>query len=262
LITAKEIYNQEPDSRYFYQGDVITGVPYPFWPTLNSAKEETKWGVLRPHKAEGRSIQDILKSLPTLVIGRAARDVTDLWTADNREYIVAGSIKMNLMILTRGCTLDNPNRKHFAAVPVIAIAGLAEAQRTEEKLKDLRDYEIPHNFFLPEKEGLAESYADFLRPVTIHRSFLDESGISKQLVARLSSVGTALLQSMLSAHFGTKFGFDHEDMCPQDGNYSCSNCFHSGIQVKIKLFVVDKPFGHCEKCGEDAMWIKLPSSVR
>lgn len=258
MITAKELYEHKPDSRYFYQGDVIKDVPYPFWPTLNSAKEQTKWGVLRPHKTEGKTIRDVLKSLPTLVIGRAARDVTDLWAAaDNREYIVAASIKVNVMIITRGCTLDNPNRKHFAAVPVFAISDLTEAQRTVDKMKDLRDYQIPHNFFLPANDGLPESYAEFLRPVTIHRSFLDESSMSKQLVARLSSAGTALLQAMLSDHFGTKFGFDHEDICPQDANYSCSNCFHSGIEVRIRTFVAEKPFGHCDRCGEDAMWVKI-----
>jgi hypothetical protein len=66
------------------------------------------------------------------------------------------------------------------------------------------------------------------------------------------------LQQALSLHFGTQFGFDHEDECPQTGQYSCSNCFHSAMKLQTKRLEAGKPFGVCAGCDEDAAWIKLP----
>jgi hypothetical protein len=110
---------------------------------------------------------------------------------------------------------------------------------------------------LPATEGFPESYADFLRPFTIHRSFLKDKEIGNQLAVRLSAAGTSELQRMLSDHFGTKFGFDHEDTCPQTASYSCSNCFHSGKPVTITTFKEQEIFGPCGQCEADAMWVKV-----
>jgi hypothetical protein len=167
---------------------------------------------------------------------------------------------MNVMIVTRSCTLDHPGRKHFTVAPVTALDELPEAQQREDILTDLRGNQIPHKFFLPATQGgLTASFADFTKLVPVHRSFFDEKKIASQLLVPLSSMGTAALQQMLSNHFGTRFGFDHEDICPQTGTYSCSNCAHSGMQVSIRTFADGKSFGPCEQCGEDAMWIKIPS---
>ena len=258
MITAENWYDLNPDEKYFYQGDVIKGVPYPFWPTLNTEKDQTKWGLLRPYNDQPRKSKDVLKSLPTLLVGRAARDVTDAW-ADDREFVVAGCQKTNAMILTRSCTLDHPGRKHCVVAPVITIEELPEAQQRPDILEDLRENNIPHKFFLPAGKDFKESFADFTKIVAIHRSFFDDSKIASVLLARLSSVGTASLQKMLSNHFGTRFGFDHKDECPQTGTYSCSTCFHAGMHVLIKKFTGGVSFGPCSQCGEDAMWVKIPS---
>jgi hypothetical protein len=258
LINAENWYDNNPDAKYFYQGDVIRDIPYAFWPNVNSEKEQTKWGLLRPYNEPTRTTTDVLKALPTLLVGRAAKSVTDAWVG-GREYVVAACEKLKVMILTRSCTLDHPGKKHCVVAPITSFKDLPEAQQRADILEDLRKNNIPHKFFLPAKGELEESFADFTKIVPIHRSFLDDKTIPGQLVVRLSSIGTIALQRMLSNHFGTKFGFDHKDECPQTGTYSCSSCFHLGMHVFIKKFDAGLPFGSCDQCGELAMWVKIPS---
>ena len=199
-----------------------------------------------------------MRNLPTNLVGRAAKDVTDRWTMPEGEYVVAGCRKMNVMIVSRSCSLDNPKRKHFLVAPVVAVDDLPEEQRGDEKLGELRSNNIPQAFYLPEKGGLRESYSDLLRLVPIHRTFFPAETIEGVLLARLSSVGMDALQQALSLHFGKQFGFDYEDECPQSGYYSCSNCFHSGMKLQTKRFEAYKPFDVCPGCGEDAAWVKMP----
>ncbi len=174
------------------------------------------------------------------------------------EYIVAACRKMNVIIVSRSCALDNPKRKHFLVAPVIAVDDLPDEQRGDDKLADLRLNKIPQAFYLPAKEGLRESYADLLRLLPIHRTFFPVASMVGILLARLSSTGMDALQNALSCHFGNQFGFDHKDICPQNGQYSCSNCFHSGMKLQTKMFNAGRPFGECPACGEDAAWVKLP----
>jgi hypothetical protein len=259
LITADQWYDSNADLTSFYQGDVITGVPYAFWPQINSAKEATVWGILRPLKQAGRALKDVLSSLPTELIGRAAKDVADAWNLPEGEYVVAGCRKIKVMIISRSCTLDNPKRKHFLVAPIQAVEDLPPEQRSTGKLQELRQNGIPHFFYLPSKEGLPESYSDLLRMEPVHRSFFNIEILKTNLAARLSATATDALQMALSDHFGKQFGFDHKDTCPQDGDYSCSNCFHLGMPVERKRFDAQSLFGLCERCGEDAAWVKLPA---
>jgi len=199
-----------------------------------------------------------MKNLPTNLVGRAAKEVTDRWTMPEGEFVVAACRKMNVMIASRSCSLDNPKRKLFLVAPLVAIDELPDEQRKDDKLADLRLNKIPQYFYLPMKDGLRESYADLFRLVPIHRTFFPAESIQGVLLARLSSVGMNALQQTLSTHFGTKFGFDHQDECPQAGYYSCSNCFHSGMKVQTKNFGASKPFGPCPGCDEHAAWVKMP----
>lgn len=258
MITAEQWYDNNADRTNFYQGDVITGVPYAFWPQVNSAKEATVWGILRPLEQGNRTLKEVLSSLPTRLIGRAAKDVPDAWTLPEGEYVVAGCRKTNVMIISRSCALDNPKRKHFLVAPLQAVKDLPLEQQSEGKLQELRENAIPHFFYLPPKDGLPESYADLLRLEPVHRSFFTPEVLKTNLAARLSSAGMAALQIALSEHFGRQFGFDHEDVCPQDAEYSCSNCFHLGLPVEKRVFVAKAAFGTCKYCGESAAWIKLP----
>ena len=241
-----------------YQGDVIADIPYPFFPPVEPASREEVWPLLRPLDQKNRDTREAMRNLPTRLVGRAAKDVTDRWMMPEGEYVVAGCRKMNVMIVSRSCALDNPKRKHYLVAPVVAVDELPDAQRGEEKLRDLRQNDIPQAFYLPAKDGLRESYADLLRLVPIHRTFFPAENLGGLLLARLSSAGMAALQHTLSDHFGTKFGFDHEDDCPQTGQYSCSNCFHSGMKTQTKRFEAGKPFGPCPGCEDDAAWVKLP----
>jgi hypothetical protein len=138
------------------------------------------------------------------------------------------------------------------------VESLPDAERRDDKLHDLRENDIPHLFYLPAKDGLAESFADLHLLTPIHRSFFPDENIAQCLIARLSSAGMMALQNRMSEHLGTKFGFDHEDVCTQTGRYSCSNCFHSGMATQTRAVQAQQPYGTCPACGEDAKWIKLP----
>jgi hypothetical protein len=258
LITRERWYDADPDLSVWYQGDVVADIPYPFFPPLEPANREQTWPLLRPLSAKNRDTREAMRTLPTHLVGRAARDVPDRWTMPEGEYVVAGCRKINIMMVTRSCTLDNPKRKHFLVAPVVSVDDLAVEQQGEAKLRELRSNKIPQAFYLPAKDGLRESYADLLRLVPIHRTFFPAENIGGVLLARLSSVGTDSLQQALSAHFGTKFGFDHQNIVPQKGQYSCSNCFYSGMKLQTKMFEAGRPFGVCPACDEDATWVKLP----
>lgn len=258
MITSQRWYDLDPDTTAWYQGDVVADIPYPFFPPIEPANKQDVWPILRPANQKGRTTREAMNSLPTSLIGRAAKDVTDRWTLPEGEFVVAGCRKTNVMIASRSCALDNPKRKHFLVAPVTAIDDLKEEQRTEEILADLRQNYIPQTFYLPAVNGMRESFADLLRLTPIHRTFFPIESVKGMVLARLSSVGMDALQGAFSKHFGTQFGFDHKDICRQRGRYACSNCFHAGIAQQRKTFDAERPFGLCDGCGEDAAWVKLP----
>jgi hypothetical protein len=259
LITHDRWYDPNPDFTACYQGDVITDIPYSIFPSIDPAGRQDVWPLLRPTNLRDRTIQQAMNTLPTTLVGRAAKDVTDRWSFSEGEYILAACRKMNVMLIPRSCALDNPKRKHFLVAPVIAVDALPDAQRQSDKLIELRQNAIPQSFYLPPVGDLKESYADLLRMGPIHRTFFPPETLEGVLLARLSSVGTANLQASLSRHFGMQFGFDYKDICPQSGRYSCSNCFHAGMSLQTRTFDNGAAFGPCPGCGEDAAWIKLPT---
>jgi hypothetical protein len=208
-------------------------------------------------KLNGRTVEQVMSQLPIALVGRSAKDVDDRWTLPNGEWGVVHFKKQNVMIVSRSCALDNPSRKHCLVAPVRAVATLPQQERGD-KLNSLRENEIPHLFYLPEKDALPESYADLLVLTPIHRTFFPADQIATHRVAKLSSVGTMALQHAMSEHFGVQFGFDHEDVCTQAGRYRCSNCFHVGAGVAAKEMMTDRPFGKCDGCGEEAAWVKMP----
>jgi hypothetical protein len=165
------------------------------------------------------------------------------------------------MIVSRSCELDKPMRKHYLVAPVISIEDLQEEQKSEEALRNLRENSIIHRFYLPKHESnLPESFADLTQMLPLHQSFFDKETIENRLAARLSAVATSALQFALSDFYGTKFGFSHKDTCPQTGPYSCSNCFYSGQPRPLSRNVATGDrFGNCDQCGEQAIWVKIPS---
>lgn len=257
MITAARWYDPQPDLSQLYQGDVIGDIPFPTFPVVFDAQKQAIWPILRP--LDGTSLAEFLKRLPAKgLVARAAKEVTDIWSIPEGEHVVTSFRKTDVIIVSRSCSLDNPKRKQFLAAPVTAIESLPPEQASAGKLDDLRNNYIPHLFYLPGTDRLKESYADFLRIVHLHRSFFPAATLDGVLKCRLSSAGMAALQHQLSEHFGRQFGFDNEDVCPQEGRYACSNCFHSAGLLVVDEFPAGSPFGDCKGCGDEAAWIKLP----
>jgi hypothetical protein len=259
MIPSVGWYEEQPDLTQLYQGDVLRNVPFPSWPTFLPENQQEKWGILRPLRSGNPPPSASMKRLPSQLEARAQRNVSDAFSdASAGEHIMALCHMRKVMIVTRSCQLDNERRKHLMVAPVEAISDLPESQRSEDKLTGLRSGEIPHLFYLPERSGMGESFADFLQMTYLHRSFLRDEDIRTKLVARLTSLGMMQFQHALADHFGKPFGFDHQDECPQDGIYSCSACFHSGREVTKREFRKGSEFGPCSICGEEAAFVLLP----
>lgn len=263
MITAEKWYDPNPDLTKCYQGDILSGIPFIVLPTFRPAEHETAWGVLRPKDPRGRPLAESLRNLPNYLIARAAKDWPDVWTLkelDGAEYVMAVCKKRRVMLVSRSCDIDKNSRKHFLVAPVVAFTELhPDQQRDEEKLRDIRANEIFHWFYLPGSDKLPESYADLSQIVPLHRTFFDRDVPTNNLLARLSSLGTGALEVALSNFYGRQFGFAPEDICPQDGLYSCSSCFYSGrAKQHVKKVRKENNFGVCDFCGDSAMWVKLP----
>jgi hypothetical protein len=259
VITAEQWYEHNPELQNYYQGDVLSEISFPSLPTFLPAAKQEVWGILRPRRTANRPLDEVLRNLPNDLIGRAAKDVVDAWSDPQGEHIIAHCRKMRVMLVSRSCDVDKLSRKHLLVSPVITVESLPQAQRTEEKLRDLRDNHIFHWFYLPAVGTMPESYADLSVMAPLHRSFFDDETLRDNLLARLSGTGTAGLQNALSNFYGTKFGFAPPDACPQAGRYACSTCFYSGQPTQpMRHMIVGDFFGDCPNCGEDAIWVKLP----
>ena len=267
MITAERWYDKYPDLKNYYQGDILSGIPFPTLPTFLPAPKQDVWGILRPRpkkqNVDARPIAEIIRNLPNELIGRAAKDVPDAWArADgDGEHIIAFCRKMYVAMVSRSCDIDKDARKHFVVAPIIHVKDLKPEQRTDEKLRDLRENEIFHWFYLPEKDpNLPESYVDLSHMLSLHRTFFDEETLRANFVARLSSEGTIAFQGTLSNFYGTRFGFASKDTCPQTGRYACSACFHAGREEPYsREFKEGNVFGDCGNCREEALWVKMPA---
>lgn len=258
MPVEQEWYDKTPSTTEFSQGDILRNVPFPTWPTFIAASQQVKLGVLRPLRSGKLRLTEQANSLPAQYEARARRDVPDAFsTLDAEELVVARCRLRSVILLTRSCSLDNPKRKHVLVAPVTAIQTLPEEERRDDKLASLRSDEIPHLIHLPATNSMPEGLADLLKMTSIHRSFLSDDRVGEQLIARLSALGTMRLQQKLAHHFGTQFGYDHEDICPKDGVYSCSACFHSGREISRVKYASGTVFGKCKVCGELAAFVHV-----
>lgn len=264
MITSAEWYDLSPELSNFNQGDVIKDIPFFVFPTHSEKFKENKWPVLRPRYIKaGRTFDDVMRQLPADLIAKPAKDITTplLWSYPLGEFILAVARRTMVMIVTRSCAVDKPSTKHYLVAPVIKIADLHESERTPAKIESLQKNDIFDWFYLPEKDGLPESFADLSQMLPVHWTFFGEKPSSSELVARLSSYGTSCLQELLSDFYGTVFGFSHQDECPQTANYACSKCFYLGHSaIARKKVNVNEFFGECPNCGVSATWIKMPES--
>jgi hypothetical protein len=266
VITADRWYDKNPDLKNYYQGDILSGIPFPTLSTFFPAGKQDVWGILRPRRKGQndavRPVGEVLRNLPNELIGRAAKDIPDAWTRPDGdgEHVITFCRKMHVALISRSCDIDKAMRKHFLVAPIVHVRDLIPAQRTDDKLRDLRANEIFHWFYLPEKEPhLPESFADFSQMVPLHRSFFDETVLKEQFAARLSGEGTLAFQQSLSSFYGINFGFAPHDTCPQNGRYSCASCFHGGrTEPSSRDVVAGNFFGDCQFCREATMWVKMP----
>jgi hypothetical protein len=262
LITAAEWYDPNPDLENFYQGDVIKDVPFFIFPTYSEKSKEGKWPVLRPRYLKpGKTLEEAMKQMPVDLVAKPAKDITNPapWTHPLGEYVMAVARRTTVMIVTRSCAVDKPSTKHYLVAPVVSVGDLPEPARTPEKLEYLRNNEVFEWFYLPPRDGFAESFADLGQMLPVHWSFLGEKPTPAGLIARLSSQGTACLQALLSDFYGTIFGFSHEDKCPQTATYVCSKCFYTGqTEITRKIIIASEIFGECPKCGKAVTWVKIP----
>lgn len=262
IITAEKWYDPNPDTDNYYQGDILSEIPFLTLPTFRPAEHENAWGVLRPKELRGRTVAESLRNLPNYLLARAAKDWPDVWTLDqleHAEYVMAVCKKRRVMLVSRSCDVDKNSRKHFLVAPVVAFAELHPDQQKDEKLRDLRANEVFHWFYLPARDSLPESYADFSQMLPLHRSFFSEEVLKNNLVARLSALGTSVLQISFSKFYGQQFGFVAEDVCPQDGRYACSSCFYSGRPTPtVKDLKQGDNFEDCAACEGSSAWVKLP----
>ncbi len=253
-----EWYDDDPDLAEFSQGDILRGLPFPLWPTFQTAANFDKWAILRPLRSGNVSSQTPMHLLPNQFLARAQRDVPDSFSNfEKAEYVASRCELRNVIILSRSCSLDNPKRKHIVVAPVKEIESLPEEQRSGDKLRGLRANYIPQYFYLPAAKGMKESFADLLMMTYMHRKFLPDDNVRELLVARLSPFGTMRLQMQLAEHFGNKFGYDFEDTSPATGLYSCSACFHAGREISKREYAKGVVFGLCLVCGQDAKFVKV-----
>ena len=266
MITAEQWYEQNPERKNYYQGDVLSEIPFPILPTFATAVKQDAWGILRPrpnrNRPENRSNAEIMRNLPNDLIGRAAKDVVDVWSDPEGEHIMAHCRKKTVMLVSRSCDVDKLGRKHFLVSPVIAIHTLPDAQKTDDKLRDIRANNIFHWFYLPAIGDLPESFADLSVMTPLHRTFFDVELLQANLLVRLSAKGTSAFQVALSKFYGTNFGFAPPDSVPQAGRFACSACFFAGNpSPTVKELATGDFFGDCPDCGEEAMWIKFPDQA-
>jgi hypothetical protein len=266
VIVADRWYDSHPDLEIYFQGDILSGIPFPTLPTFLPAAKQESWAILRPRLRrqgeENRPDGKILKTLPNELVGRAAKDVPDVWSRPNEEgeFVITQCNKIHVAVVSRSCDIDKASRKHFLIAPVFHVRDLVPEQRTAEKLRDLRANGIMHWFYLPEKpQTFPESFVDLSQMTALHRTFFGVDLLRANLVARLSAEGTTAFQQSLSLFYGVEFGFSHKDVCRQAGRYSCASCFFSHRnQHHVQDFAAGTAFGACPHCREDAMWVKVP----
>src|SRR5271156_4023142 len=102
-------YDDRPDSDYYYQGDILREIPFPSWPTVQSANAEHKWPILRPLRPDKRTANqqpNQLYGLPDFLKVASKRDVTDAFSMEGGELIPAKVELRNVLVVSRSCELD------------------------------------------------------------------------------------------------------------------------------------------------------------
>lgn len=251
-IVARDWYLNlaEIDVTAFYQGDVIRDVPIVFLPDKIS-----KWFILRPSPNSKKQVDDVLRGeICKWFEAMPEGQLKDAWTyGQKEEYVAAKAVRVNAIILTQTCDIEN--RSYYQVAPVYP-----ETRQKESALAPLRENEIGSAFYLPAVAPhiVENSYADLSHTCIVPKAYFPKNSVMQMLSARLSRLATAELQEHVAHYFGRPFGFNTRDRATISGEYTCVSCFYLfGVCTKA-VFQTGANFTTCERCNH-ALWIRTAS---
>jgi len=241
-IDADDWYDPDPDPAGFFQGDILESVPVVLMPPAGSGK----WVLLRPSLPVTLE-QALAGNTPKLFRPFVAGTAPEEWMTPD-ELVLAKATKRAIMVITQTCDLE---RRNFVQVaPVYGVRSLSESKQASVERN-----EVNYLFYLPIAEpGIGEeSFADLSQIISVHNSYIREAKLAK----RLSNEGRARLQTHLAKFHGRPFGFSFEDRVSQGGEYVCLRCFLTAAVVEKKCLTAGTDFGGCDRCGSEALWVKI-----
>ena len=142
--------------------------------------------------------------------------LTDLYLAEQRHQISQGDIFGNIpvvrvkfpegvpilkeiraMLITHDCEFDKP---HAAYVLISEVRPLSELK--PESIGNIKNFKTLNTFYLPQTDGVTESYIDFRRTYQVDKSCLYDR-LSKSLRFKsLTDEARMALQRQLAIFFG------------------------------------------------------------
>jgi hypothetical protein len=249
-VLAKDWYQTptEIDLTSFYQGDIVRDVPIIFLPDKIS-----KWFILRPGTNSKKHVDDVLRGeICKWFESTPEGSLKDVWQHGQKEELVAAkAFRMNAIILTQTCDLEN--RNYYQVAPVYP-----ETKQKESAFAPLRENQINYGFYVPALAPhiVENSYADLSHTCVVPKAYFPKNAVMPMLSARLSHYARTALQSHIANYFGRPFGFSARDRASVTGDYSCVACFFRfGAAVKAP-FQSGANFTPCAKCNE-TLWIRI-----
>jgi hypothetical protein len=247
-VLAKDWYESEPDLTSFYQGDIIRDVPITFLPDKIS-----KWFILRPGAQSKKHVDDLLRGdICKWFESFPEGQLKDAWNFGKKEeYVAAKAFRLNVIILTQTCDLEN--RNYYQIAPIYP-----ETNQKASALENLRENYLNYAFYLPAVAPYIEenSYAELSHTCVVPKAYFPRDSVGQRLAARLTNYARAALQAQIANYFGRPFGFSAKDRASVTGEYVCVSCFYkSGVAVRTS-FQAGANFTACAACGA-ALWIRV-----
>ena len=247
-IVAKDWYQAELDVTSFYQGDIIRDVPIIFLPDKIS-----KWFILRPGAGSKKLVDDVLRGEICKWFESAPEGLLkDAWQFGQKEELVAAkAFRVNAIILTQTCDLEN--RNYYQVAPIYP-----ETKQKESAWPALRENQINFAFYLPAIAPHIEedSYADLSHTCVVPKAYFPKNVVMAMLSARLTNYARTELQAHIANYFGRPFGFSARDKASVTAEYSCVGCFYRFGEGHKVTFQAGSNFTPCDKC-KNTLWIRI-----
>lgn len=247
-ISAKDWYASELDLTAFYQGDIIRDVPIIFLPDKIS-----KWFILRPNTNSKKHVDDVLRGeICKWFEATPEGQLKDVWQyGEKEEFVAARAFRMNAIILTQTCDLEN--RSYYQVAPIYP-----ETKQKNSALAPLRENQINSAFYLPAiaPHLVENSYADLSHTCLMPKAYFPKNAVMPMLSVRLTNFARTALQSQIASYFGRPFGFSARDRAGATAEYSCVACFFRSGQVSKAEFQNGAHFTPCPNCNM-TLWIRI-----